>query len=685
MHKNYLNPGSRLWRLWTFKALFLLNTLITMKKSYWIILFGILGCFQLSAQPDTHLIDSLKAELRRVKTDTQRVKLWMELGNNIGYYDAKAALNYAQRSLDLSKKIGYTIGEGRAHYLLGNTYLDLGNYPQSKIHLDAAAKQFKALKRLDMLGKIHNARGNWYYIQSELWQATQEFGAAIEVFHQLKDTLLEVIPYQNLIAILGETKNHEQAITRSKRLLTIVLQRSDSLQMAYCHYYLINNYVALNLLDSARAYVPLLQNFIQHTLDYGLAADAYNLLGLYRYKCGQYPEALSFYQDALNKALRGNFQVAQYHHAIGRTYLKLADLPQAYTYLRRAEKEALEAKSRDLYYLICRDLGDYYAQIGQTAQAYHYLQQYTQLNDSILRTETRQYSAYLEAAFENERKEGEILRLKTEKLEQSLALKQRNTYLFLSLGFLALGGIYFGFKSKNDHQRRLLLEQDKRLQGEKILALEKEQQVISLQSMITGQESERNRIARDLHDGLGGLFSTVKMYFSTLQHEQPSLGTHPLFQKSMELTHSAAEELRRIAHNLMPEVLLKLGLINAIQDLCNNIQSGRLLKISLQAYGMENRLNAPTEIMLYRIVQELLNNILKHAQATEVIIQFNRHEEQLNITIEDNGRGFNVAENNAGAGLSTIQSRVNYLNGELNIDSAQGLGTTVMMEFLLSS
>lgn len=650
------------------------------------ILLGILGCCLMStAQPDAHLIDSLKNALRKTKADTQRVKLWMELGNNVGYYDAKAALDYAQRSLDLSKKLGYKLGVARAHYLLGNTYLDMGNYAQSKENLDTAEKLFSAMKRLDMLGKIHNARGNWYYIQSKLWNATQEFAAAIEVFHQLKDTLLEIIPYQNLIAILGETKNHEQAITRSKGLLAIAQKHGDSLQMAYCHYYLINNYVALNKLDSAQVYLPSLQTFIQRSLDYGLAADAFNLIGLYRYKRAQYPQALSFYQNALERALRGNYQVAQYHHAIGRTYLKLGDLPQAYTYLHRAEKEALEAQSQDTYYLVCRDLGEYYAKIGQSAQAYRYIQQYTQLNDSILRAETRQYSAYLEAAFESERKESEILRLKTEKLEQSLILKQRNTYLFFSLGFLILGGFYFGFKSKNDRQRRQLLEQDKKLRDEKIISLEKEQQVVSLKSMITGQESERNRIARDLHDGLGGLFSTVKMYFSTLQHEQPALGAHPLFQKSMELIHSAAEELRRIAHNLMPEVLLKLGLINAIQDLCNNIQSSRLLKINLQAYGMENRLNPQTEIMLYRIVQELLNNIIKHAQATQVIIQFNRHQEKLSITIEDDGQGFNISEENAGAGLKTIQSRVSYLNGELNIDSAQGLGTTVMMEFLLSS
>jgi two-component system NarL family sensor kinase len=635
------------------------------------------------AQPTDPLVDSLKLALRSSVADSNRVKLLMDLGNNVGYYDAKAALDYAHRGLGLSKKIKYRLGEGRTHYLLGNTYLDLGDYQQSKTHLDTAAQIFRVLKRPDMLGKIHNARGNWHYLQSELWQAAREYGQAVDFFHRLKDTLLEVIPYQNLIAALGETKNYERAITRSKRLLAMVKQRGDSLQMAYCYYYLSNNYIALNQLSAAEPYLEGLLAFVQASKDYGLAADAYHVIGLYHFKRKEYQRALAFYQQALEKALRGDYQSAQYHHAIGRTYLRLQDLPAAGEYLHRAEKEALSAETKDLYDQICRDLGEYYAQVGKPALAYQYLQKYTHLNDSILVAETRQYTGYLEAAFAAKKQESEILRLKTEKLEKDLLLKKRNNYLLVAMGILALFGTYFAFKTRYDRNQRQLLEQDKKLQAEQILSLEKEQQVISLQSMITGQESERNRIAKDLHDGLGGLFSTIKMYFSTLAHEQPVLGTNPLFQKSIELTHTASEELRRIAHNLMPEVLQKLGLINAIQDLCNQINTGRLLNISLQAYGMEARLNPHTEIMLYRIVQELLNNIIKHAQATEVIIQFNRHDERLSITIEDNGRGFNAGEDKAGAGLSTIQSRVNYLNGELNIDSTQGVGTTVMMEFLL--
>ena len=648
-------------------------------------LYAFLLIIKANGQAGDALADSLKRELSKAKADSNQVKLLMDLGNQVGYYDAAAAMKYAQQGLTLSKKINYRLGQARTHYLMGNTYLDLGNYRQSKIHLDEAEQLFSALKRPDMLGKIQNARGNWSYMQSDLQSASYHYTRAVETFHALKDTALEIFPYQNLIAALGETKNHEKAIAMSKRLLKLVQKRGDSLQMAYSYNYLINNYLALNQMDSAQKYVTDLLRFIQSSMDLGLAADSYNVIGLYHFKRQAYHQAIANYQLALDKALRGQYQTAQYYHALGRTYLRLNALDSAYLYLRKAETQALVANTKDVYYRICHDLGSYFAKKEDYSQAYRYLQEYTKLNDSILVAETRHYTAYLEAAFENSKKETEILQLKTAELQKDLAIKKRNNYLIVTLGLLALGGIFFGLKVRNDQTRRKLLEQDKKLQAEKILSLEKEQQVSSLQSMITGQESERNRIAKDLHDGLGGLFSTVKMYFSTLQHEQPILGENPLFQKSMELTHTASVELRRIAHNLMPEVLMKLGLINAIQDLCNNINTSRLLNISLQAYGMEKRLNPNTEIMLYRIVQELLNNIIKHAQATEAIIQFNQHQERLNITIEDNGQGFNANEDNTGAGLSTIKSRVNYLNGALNIDSTQGVGTTVMMEFVLES
>ena len=130
------------------------------------------------------------------------------------------------------------------------------------------------------------------------------------------------------------------------------------------------------------------------------------------------------------------------------------------------------------------------------------------------------------------------------------------------------------------------------------------------------------------------------MYFSTLQHDAPELKENQLFQKSYAIVDTASEEVRRIAHNMMPEVLMKLGLTNALKDLCDNISAGRLLNVSLEVHGMNKRFNITTEIMLFRIVQELLNNIIKHAHASEAIIQFIREESRLSVIVEDNGRGF---------------------------------------------
>jgi len=637
--------------------------------------------------PADPYVDSLLNALVKAKDDTNKVKLLMDIGNNIGYYDASKALVYAQQGFALSKKINYATGMARTTYLMGNTYLDLGDYEKSKLQLDASEKIFTSLSRTDMIGMIHNARGNWYYMQSDMWNAAYHYTKATDIFHNLKDTVKEMYPYQNLIASLGEIKNYEKAIELSKNLMSLLKERNDSSQMAHALNHIVLNYTAMGKLQEARQYIPGLLSYISNALDYNLVADSYNVIGEFYYRSNQYDSAISYYKMALDKALRNNYQPAQYNLSLGTAYLKKNDLPLAYAHLTKAIKLAKEANSKDIYYRACLPLSGYYEKINDHKNAYAYLQEYNKLNDSILVADTRQYTTQLEAVYENNKKESEILQLKTEELNKTLAIKKRNNYLYLAAGLLALTGILFTVKLRNKIIKQKLLEQEKQLQEEKIASLEKEQQVISLQSMITGQETERSRIARDLHDGLGGLFSTVKMYFSTLQHERPELSDDPLFTKSFELADNAAVEMRRIAHNLMPEVLMKLGLINAVRDLCNNINAGRLLTISLQHYGMEQRLPGSMEVMLYRIIQELLNNIIKHSQATEVIIQFNRHSDRLTITVEDNGRGFNVEEaatkNNAG--INTIKSRVNYLNGQLNIDSKKGVGTTVIMEFLLEA
>ncbi|MGB3008418.1 MAG: sensor histidine kinase [Chitinophagaceae bacterium] len=306
--------------------------------------------------------------------------------------------------------------------------------------------------------------------------------------------------------------------------------------------------------------------------------------------------------------------------------------------------------------------------------------------DSLSNSTSKENVRQLEAKYQTEKKEKEIADLTLTKTANELALVKRNRLMLIG-GLAAVSLLLvLGLLYRNSKQKNLIAQKENNYQQEQIKFLEKQQQVVSLQSMVNGQETERTRIAKDLHDGLGGLFSTIKMHFSTLQHEKTELKADPLFAKSYDMLNTASEEVRRIAHNMMPEVLIKLGLVQAIQELCNSISAGKLLNVSMQAYGMDKRLNASTEVMLFRILQELLNNIIKHSQASEAIIQFNREDNRLSVTVEDNGRGFSLEEGHdkTHAGLSSVQSRVTYLNGKLSIDSQKEVGTTVMMDFLIN-
>ena len=156
-----------------------------------------------------------------------------------------------------------------------------------------------------------------------------------------------------------------------------------------------------------------------------------------------------------------------------------------------------------------------------------------------------------------------------------------------------------------------------------------------------------------------------------------------VFERSLDMLDTSIKELRRVAHNMMPEMLSKFGLDEALKEYCNTINATKLVTVKYQSLGMDTRLDKSTEIIVFRIVQELLNNIMKHAAATEAFVQLIKEDNRLNVVVEDNGKGFDavLTETNKGAGWVNIRSRVDYLKGQLDIHSETGKGTLVNIEF----
>lgn len=226
------------------------------------------------------------------------------------------------------------------------------------------------------------------------------------------------------------------------------------------------------------------------------------------------------------------------------------------------------------------------------------------------------------------------------------------------------------------NSNQIIARQNEEITARKINELESNRKIETISSMLQGQEVERERIARDLHDSLGGLLSTVKLHFDAIQTKVPELSDQKEYNKAYNLLDAACNEVRTISNNMQPGALLKLGIVPAIKDLVNRIESEETPHIEFLNYGTLNDLPIGVNLNIFRIVQELLYNSLKHAQAKEILIQLIRNDEDIEIMVEDDGIGFDPQQIKKGMGTENVAARVNFLHGEISIHTDKGVGTT---------
>ncbi len=287
-----------------------------------------------------------------------------------------------------------------------------------------------------------------------------------------------------------------------------------------------------------------------------------------------------------------------------------------------------------------------------------------------------QEAALKEKQLEAKTKEQRIRLLDSANKLQKLQLMERNIIIGVTAGLFILV-ILIALLIYN----RRKLRQEGKLQAERF-----RQQEQAASAVIHAEESERNRIAVELHDGLGQLFSAVKMNLSGISDHLQFKDEHSkdMFNKTLDMVDESCREVRVISHQMAPNVLLKSGLSAAIRDFISKIDA-RKLKINLETFGLQERLSQHTEAVLYRVVQESVNNVIKHSGATSLDIQLTKDEEGINAMIEDNGKGFNTQDSkfSAGMGMKNIRNRVDYLKGTVDFSSEPGRGTLVAIHIPL--
>jgi two-component system, NarL family, sensor kinase len=623
--------------------------------------------------------DSLLNVLKTAKEDTAKVRLLNKIGNFYKSNKFDSALYYFEGSKKLSEKLGYQ--EGILSYYL-NVKDPLVQKGEIEKFITLSAEGLLLAKKMGDENKqavLYENTGLGYYYLYKLDSCIIYFKKAEIIFEKNNNKNELVKYYGNASAIYGESKLFAKSLEYGFKALKLQEQgfgNKDDLSYVYSSIYI--TYLDLKLVDSAIIYAN--KTLQQCRIDKNKALEHMTLGNMMNIKIDQqkykdlFPllERLKEISKEIdnpenNANLNIRNSVANYYN--GNT--KLAE-EYALKALQISEPNKLSLMNKNAYIM----LNKIESTLGNYALADTYGSKRDSINDLIINEATAKNIQELEKKYETQKKETEIVKL-------NASNKQKSTLNKILVGS-AIGLVLFSLLGyRNFKNKQKVAKQQQELQKQKITELEKDKQLSAIDAMLKGQEEERSRIAKDLHDGLGGMLSGTKLSFINMKDNlvlTPENAT--LFDKSLSMLDNTIADLRKVAHNLMPEALVKFGLDEAVKDFCSSIQSSSALKVVYQQVGEKRKLTNTAEVFTYRIIQELVNNAIKHAGAKQIIVQLNINTHKLSITVEDDGKGFdiNTIADSKGAGMDNIKYRVQYFNGTLDIVTAPGKGTSVNIE-----
>jgi two-component system, NarL family, sensor kinase len=649
---------------------------------YWWILIAIFSCLNSRAQ---NIPDSLIQRLNTAPNDSVKARTLLDIGETIEAEYTEKSLNYYYQALALSEKIRNNILRISSWNDVGVCYIELNKMDSAIWAFEKSLVITRLMHESTREAKVLVNIGNVYMHKKDRIQALEYYLKSARIWEVAADQNRLPGLYANITMLFNEQGEYEKAIEYGNRGFSLAEKVGDEYSSVNVLLNLSGAYFGLGQFDKA---IGLLHNALplaKKGKDIEQLSTVYDELGSYYFQSKQYSAALSNYLESYRytQKLANPFHLCEISYKLAKTYDQLGEPGRALQYINESEKLANEVGARANLNDIYRTRAEIEQKAGNDKLASVYYSKALILGDSLFKASTSQKVAEIEAQYQNEKKQNEIAQLERDRLVQALSLKQKSTLNYILTGLIAallLAG-FLGYR--NLRHRHLLAKQQDILQQQQIRELEKDKQLVAVDSMLKGQEEERSRLAKDLHDGLGGLLSGVKFSLSNMKDNlviTPDNMT--VFERSLDMIDTSIRELRRVAHNMMPEMLTKFGLDEALREYCITINSTKLLTVKYQSVGMGSRLDNSIEIIIYRIVQELLNNTMKHAGATEAFVQLIREGNRLNVVVEDNGKGFDVLrqENQTGAGLVNVRSRVDYLKGQLEIHSEPGRGTLVNIE-----
>ncbi len=585
--------------------------------------------YALHAKTSNAITDSLKSLLLHAG-DSSRVELLLELSNHVLRNNPQQAIDYLDEALNISIGIKDSLLMSKSYSQLGVYYKNKGDYPK------ALTYHFKSKEINEHLGHRPALASNYNDI-GIIYKTMREYDNALEYYRRSNAICIDLGMTRGIVMTLNNIGTIYEAQGQSDEAIIYY-------QQAY------ENAVEFNILG-------------------GQAITLNNLGDIYAAIGDSYKARQHFKQAAAIDFKTGDMFGHLYSLLnVAATFIGTSEYDSSLHYYQKAENLAHELGSAQHMIHVYAGKTRLFQQQEDYKTAFEQLQLFKHYQDSVYNETRAQQLAEAEKRYEADKKDREIRMLRQEQMIKDLELDQHRaerTALISAMILIAFILIYL----YNRHRQRQKAELNKQMIRQKELYLK---------AIVETQEQERKRIAKDLHDGVGQTLSGVKLNMDNILKQVEQIPEDEAIRLKELVNHidEACLEVRSISHQMMPRVLQEDGLIPAMQDMLEKSFRHSSITYNFEHHGLNGRLDENIEIGLYRICQELVNNVIKHSGASDVQVQLMRKSGLVLLLVEDNGKGFiNESLREKGIGLMNINSRVETINGEFNIEPSPLSGT----------
>ncbi|WP_236976151.1 ATP-binding protein [Membranihabitans maritimus] len=584
------------------------------------------------------------------------------------------------RALELGKEIVSEAGENgleeieiRAKIGLARIYVIKGELDSAKILQREAFLGIDTLNDLREYADYLDLQGNINTMTGQTGLALENYQKAYTINKSLERKAPIVKELANIAAVLMHQEEYERSIPYIEEATKLAF---DQGQWGNYASLLVNHAISLkHMQDTSAAYQKLkaAEKYVENTnihLKYAFHANMVDFSGIYNRPGDMLIHAREMLEIA--ELMKSQEKIAYSYSGFSKYYSMIGNYGLSENYLVKAIDIYEEVEEKNRLVNLYESAAELYSKIGEYQKAFGFQGKGYSLKQEIQNENTKNRILELETNFELQRQKALNLEKELELSNTRNELESRTNWLYLSLGGFLISLVIGGLIISNYRRKKAL--QDRVLQQK-----EAEQKVLLLQEYSAGEEKERMRISRELHDNIGGLLAAAKLHISAMGTDTENGIIEP-YGKISEIVEKAHQEARTISHRLAPIKLEQSGLDGALAYFCNLVSQKDQIEIIFESSGNIDALDSSDALVIYRAVQELVINAIKHAECDEILVQVFRHGSDCEVIVEDNGKGFDIkGVRTQGIGLQNIENQISLLNGIVNIDADEGLGTTISL------